>query len=850
MAAEVLAQEIRATLERASVSGARLVGVAADGASFGFDDDALEDAIDLAVSFVSAGHAPLRVGIGRGDLAPVREPSSFEAFAVGSAAARATALARVGGDGEVLVDLEIPEARSGGLLSLGKRVASLHDLAGAHVGSRFRAIVLDHREPFRREGGASVERIQTPRVIGREASLAMVDAVMPGGLAVVRAMPGIGGTRFLEELQSRASRALFVEPVGCSVEPLGALRVALARNEHRRERTSTVDDALAALLSGQGVDVPAASDLLNAWLEVAGHDAHDERSWVLVDDASLVDRATLEAIGHAASVPDTRIAVVVRVDEGDVLPPALAQLVVEAEVTLRPLAPHEGAAVVEEACGPGVAPEVVRRWTRRGGGIPLAILESLRHGLALGDLAVRTGDGGRTVIVPRSKTSGRGRTLGPRGWIARRATALGVDRPEDRLLLSLSCLAGSNVERVRLEQAASEHLDVSPPAVDASIARLVREALLVEHAGTLSPSSRTLRDTVLESLDEGTRKALHAAYAAVVARTSHGLDLAEGAHHAALAGDHLGAAALAGRAAERCRRVGLTEWATSLLAFARAEGGDVAPFPTTPSPAPRPSMPSPAPEVAPPSITPEPPTVAQLDRDGPVSRTLPDLSPRSRTIPEPSRAEPSRAEPSRAEPSRAEASRPAPRSSAEARMTLGVTHLSTGQIAALPAPPPVLIPEIVMPVIVEELESDVLEEEPPSTLGDDEAASVRDGLRQLGDAARKALATADLQGLDAALSAIEVVGGSRNALTRLRGLSAVARGKVDEGLSLLRRARAQATTDAELARDALAHAVALDVAGLRDDAILEAMTALAIERKSGGPDQPARRVLARLVGAP
>ncbi len=154
-----------------------------------------------------------------------------------------------------------------------------------------------------------------------------------------------------------------------------------------------------------------------------------------------------------------------------------------------------------------------------------------------------------------------------------------------------------------------------------------------------------------------------------------------------------------------------------------------------------------------------------------------------------------------------------------------------------------LVPDIVMPAPTPA--EDEEEEPPPSH----EPPSVRDGLRQLADAARKALVTADHAGLEAALAAVEVVGGSRNAVTRVRGLAAVARGEVAAGLMLLRRARAQALTDEELARGALAHSIALEVAGKRDDAILEAMTALAIERRLGSQDGPlpARRILERLV---
>ena len=120
--AELLAAEVRAAMERAQVSGGRLVGVMADGASFGFDDGATEEAIDLAVIMVDHGGTAAhkwRVGVAAGTLAAVRDEDAFERLSVGAAAARAAALSRVAAPGEVLVDAALPEAEAGSLLSVG-----------------------------------------------------------------------------------------------------------------------------------------------------------------------------------------------------------------------------------------------------------------------------------------------------------------------------------------------------------------------------------------------------------------------------------------------------------------------------------------------------------------------------------------------------------------------------------------------------------------------------------------------------------------------------------------------------------------------------------------------------------
>ncbi len=804
---DALAAEIRAALDRAAALGARLVGVGPDGVSFAVDDAAIDDAVELALAFAGRD-ARFRVGIAVGELAPIREEDPFERLSVGPAAQRAFALARTANAGEILVDATIPEVAAGSLLATGRRVASL-DGSGEGRGPRVRAIVLDKDEPFRRAGEASIARIHDPRVVGREAILAMIESVEPGGVAIVRAASGAGGTRFLEEIGARAARALLIEPAMCSAEPLGALRLAFdrARGSRPRDLPPREADLLSTLAGGRGIDVVGASDLIRAWLATTGSelgDTVDERAWVLVDDAALVDRASLEANGHAASVPGVPFAIVARLDAGDVLPSALAGLVVEADVSLKPLQPHEATAVVEEACGgkAAVSPDVVRRWVRRGAGVPLAIREGLRHGLAVGELAVREGLGG-SQIVARSRASGRGRALSPQAWIERRLAVLASDRPADALVVATIAVAGAGVTRGVIEEAVVDLGLPSAAASEESIERLVRDALVARRGAGLSLSSRTLREVAVERLDDGTRRRIHAALAGALARIAKGLDLAEGGHHAALAGDHLGAAALSMRASDRARIAGLDEYANALSAFARAEGASPEPLPTTPSP--------------PPTIRTPPPAVA--------ARVL------------------------------------------SARPTLGIESLSTAQVAELPAPqaPPRdlfmgLGPKRSEPADVS-FDTSVPFEPPsafrvepvpgaPAPFADREGDRRRQGLVELGDAARKALAQNALVALEAALAAIEVVGGSSAAITRVRGIAALARGRVVEGTDLVRRSLNRARGEGERARSALALAIALGVSGERDAAISTALEAHASERAraaTGLGESACRRVVERLA---
>ena len=837
---------MRAAIDRAGIGGARLVGVAADGASFGFDDDAIEEAVDLALAYVhdasgGAQAASWKVGVGRGDLCAVADEGPMERLSVGPAMARAAAMARVARPGEVVIDLAVSQAAAGSLLAVGRRV-------GTDAGRRFRGIVLDLREPWRRDGSETMGRIRESRLVGRESALETLGAVGPGGLGVVRAAPGLGGSRLLDEIVARTARTLVIAPAGCGAEPLGSLRAAIARDLLREKIPSLgarEGELMRALQSAAGVDVDGASDLLFAWLTLTA--AEGDRPLILVDDAAQVDRATLEAVGFAADASGAPFGVIVRLDAGEAIPQALAALVVEAEVSLKALLPHEATAMLQDACGGNdhVSPEVVRRWARISAGIPLAVIESLRHGLAVGELALRDG-----IIAPRAKGSGRGRTLSPHAWLTRRLAALAADRPIDSAVVTLTAIAGAGMERAWLDEATVDLALPSGAALQPVIDRLVREGLLHLHGTKLSPSSRTLRDAATMRCEEAERRKLHAALAGAVARIAHGLDLAEGAHHAALAGDHLGAAALAMRAAERAKRAGLETSSDQLRRFARAEGNDGAPMPTTPSPPPAQSHRSPSPpseelldsdlEELPPSV----PVIAAARPSSPPSARHSVPPSTVRTPPPPNM--------------QVGAPPPPPRASAQPvhivdRSTLGVGHLTTGQIAALPSPFTArraaeaealrsLADETLHEVAID---SSIPFDPPP--LFSSAAASVE----QLAVAARAALIAKDYAALERSLTTLEQAGGSPAAIARVRGVAALARGDIAEGIRLVRRAQTTASNDDEIARGAAASAIALGVAGRREEALLEVLHALSTERRRKPPriqgDAAVRRLLDRLL---
>ena len=90
----------------------------------------------------------------------------------------------------------------------------------------------------------------------------------PGGLSVVRADPGTGGSRMLTELAANTARVLVVSPSGSGMEPLGALRHALARSISRALSPRLMDMAehVERLLMGEGASIDVAARLVSALL--------------------------------------------------------------------------------------------------------------------------------------------------------------------------------------------------------------------------------------------------------------------------------------------------------------------------------------------------------------------------------------------------------------------------------------------------------------------------------------------------------------------------------------------------------------------------------------------------------
>ncbi|TKD05216.1 ATP-binding protein [Polyangium fumosum] len=546
--------------KRAEAHGGALCAWSGEAFSFDFAAEALDEALGFVLEQVAEAQdgEPLRIGLAQGEMQALGSP---EGLAWGEPLVRAERLALIARPGEVLLDPDVAAVQSGDLVTAGLRRGRAAD------GSIARGQRLDIYAPLRGDTLANVHKlVAAPALVGREEELRELSVPL-GCAGLLRAAPGAGGTRLLQELAQRLapSRSLRIAPTFLPREPLGALRNAFARSI-AREEAPELPEALAAafnkLLAGEGLDPRTAAELVDAWLAPV-----DGRSGLLtVDDVTLVDVATLEVVSLAIPPPGF-FRSVVRIDVEEALPEVLSSIPVVAEVTLGPL-PKEAAVELTRAfCGGAITQEAAERWARRGEGMPLGIREALAEGLSTGELRW-VGD----VAEPRDRTSGRGAPAPAHEWITRRATWL---EPGERAALVGVALLGAD--------APNEIVDAVSTLMAGAGARVavVEDALVGAgwahrpEEGWLSIATRTASRALIGLLDAGTRDLWHRMAGRVLEQNVGPLGLAEPAYHAAVAGERASAAVLAAEAALAAAGVGLRRAAAALIDEARSLDPDV-----------------------------------------------------------------------------------------------------------------------------------------------------------------------------------------------------------------------------------------------------------------------------------
>jgi hypothetical protein len=554
--AEAYLATARALTEQAAAMGGRLTSWGATVCSFEFEEDSLVDAVELGISVAldSVPGAAFGVGLSEGRLERAEDATVGAALAWGPPLVRAIAMAHAARAGEVLVDETVGGVVRGEVLTRGVREV-------AYAGERFRGRLLDIKHPFRSGLAESVFSLDCPRFIGRSE---LGEMLIPAGqLAILRAEPGIGGSRFLAELEDalEPARVLTVAPHPMG-EPLGAVRRAILRAVDLGRAplafSESVTHSLDSLLDGEGLDTDSAAELLASWLTPESR--HDPSGALLLDDADALDVDTLEAIAAAARIAQDPFRVIARLGMNDPVPRALRALPGATEVRLGPLQEADAAKIAESCFRWEADPRTAICWASRGGGSPLGMVESLYDALESGELVWESGSVAPRLGPPRAVSP-----EAPRYWIGRRLGRLAAD---PRLVVTALAVLGGAAEVRQLQELIEERTDTP--------FEMAPTRALLESSGWVVPvepdllilTSATHRGAILASLQEDDFAAWHAAASSVLRRGPRPLASCAAAVHAVLSGNMDQAGELARRSAAATRAAGLERTADAFEVLA------------------------------------------------------------------------------------------------------------------------------------------------------------------------------------------------------------------------------------------------------------------------------------------
>lgn len=809
-------ERARALTQRAEALGATLAAWGAVALAFSFDADSFEEALSLAAVILeesAEGETPWQSGIAEGPMEALATAGARADLAWGAPLVAAATLARIAEPGDVLLDQSVKALAAGELMTLGVRSA-------IDRGARARGVRLDARQPLRKDAVAQVARLEMPPMVGRDDPSTLL--WMPGALAVLRADPGAGGTRYLQELRALVAPGpcLFIAPAGSGLEPLGALRRALARSfaTELQQFEPELEPALHRLLGGDGVHIDTAAALVAAFLRPQTETAPPGA--LLMDDVSDIDAATIEACARAVML-ERSFPCVVRLDATSAPPIGLSALPRGPEMELKPLSGADAEALAG-ACTAGAMDASARRlWARRGAYTPLGIVESIATGVASGELAWVG-----AKAYARRRSGGKGKVWPPSYWIARRAADT---TSAAQCILAVVTLLGGEVAVALVDQVL--RAANAPVNVTEEVAWLVSNRWLVEQQpGWVALPTRTHREAILgEFMDESTRRVIHRALAHVLELEERGLGLAEAAHHAARAGAGERAARLALAAARTASAFGLEQGATQLIAFARDK--------------------DPACDLeARMQLASQIPGRATRDESAGTTQYAASNS----TIELAERAEISVGEPgvlaagSDAPPHDSEPPTVAIVSSAAGAPAVGGPPASSRRERPdddAPEPTGVTITTVTVPQTFEGRPTSGTPEAAapasssvPAPKKRSEAPAPADVGQRLTELAKEALLGADTRSLERWTEGLLATGERGRFAERMQAIVRLSRGDVGDALRVLKNARAEldgVSTAAERCQASLALGVALAAAARPDEALLEALDALARAREAG-----------------
>ncbi len=282
------------------------------------------------------------------------------------------------------------------------------------------------------DGGRATDVVRIPRMIGRDAEMAMLvdahaGAAVRATIAVVVGEAGIGKTRLGEALAAHVAdlggsvlsarayegeRSIAYGPIVELIRQLAASPAAIARlSAHDRAELARIAPSLdtgrsAAGSDGSGSERPAAQARLLAAIAdglAAGVDGHVP-GLLWVDDLQWADGATLQAIDYLARRLDGRRVMLLlawRPEDLERDARDVAERLSASPTRVLRLGRLDPAAVAAMAAGMTGSPEFVERLVAASEGLPLYVVEAL----ATGDRALDALPGGvRSVLQARLRS--------------------------------------------------------------------------------------------------------------------------------------------------------------------------------------------------------------------------------------------------------------------------------------------------------------------------------------------------------------------------------------------------------------------------------------------------------------
>jgi hypothetical protein len=368
---------------------------------------------------------------------------------------------------------------------------------------------------------------------------------VPGKVGIVRADPGRGGTRILQEIQKQRRKSLLVSPSGTSHEPLGALRLALGSYLDFQGTASS--ESLRAMLSGDGVPH---EDALAHVIAALG-EGKSEQGFLLIDDASLVDSASLSVCAQICL--DHRVALVVRLDATELLPIVLAAIPKASELDVCPLSHAEAMKLALSVLHEAKATEALQTVIEYAGTSPVGIVEAALSFKACGQLS--------------ELTAFRSDARAARKWFSARFRALPLRL---RRALQLLALFGGNAPMEWIAGA----LELEPAQLAETTAALERELLIRPVRGRIvCLQHQSAAEWILEELHKREREQMHTRAAELLVERGRVLEVTEAVHHFSEAGEVSRAAEVCLLVARHATELGYDT--SGLLALARELDPDV-----------------------------------------------------------------------------------------------------------------------------------------------------------------------------------------------------------------------------------------------------------------------------------